>query len=199
MVGPLSYLDILLIAIALISGVLAMYRGFAREMLSIVSWLAAAAAALYVVLAQKPIAVDVAKQIGAPVQVAQIGIGVVIFLIVLIVVHLVTSRLSDAILDSRVGMIDRVLGLLFGVARGFVLVVIPYMMYEVGFPDPAQQPAFVRQSQSLPYIRSTGIALRDTLVRMIPRSLTEPAAEQRQGSLKVIRYRVAAATNARGE
>ena len=36
----------------------------------------------------------------------------IIFLIVLIVVHLITSRISDAILDSRVGMIDRILGFL---------------------------------------------------------------------------------------
>ena len=45
----------------------------------------------------------------------------------MIVVHLITARISDTVLDSRVGAIDRILGFLFGVARGFVLVVIPYM------------------------------------------------------------------------
>ena len=44
MIGPLTYLDAALIAVAFISGLLAMYRGFAREMLSIVSWLVAAGA-----------------------------------------------------------------------------------------------------------------------------------------------------------
>ena len=38
MVGPLSYLDVFLIAISLISGLLAMYRGLTREILSILSW-----------------------------------------------------------------------------------------------------------------------------------------------------------------
>ena len=70
---------------------------------------------------------------------AQIVVGAVIFLIVLIVVHLITARISDAILDSRVGMIDRILGFLFGVVRGFVLIVIPYMFYEAFFPDPNKQ------------------------------------------------------------
>ena len=56
-----------------------------------------------------------AQQMGTQVAVAQIVIGAVIFLIVLIVVHLITARISDAILDSRVGMIDRVLGFMFGV------------------------------------------------------------------------------------
>lgn len=181
MVGPLSYLDIFLIAISLISGLLAMYRGLTRELLSIVSWAAAAIAAAVFVLSQKRVAEDIAQQIGAPVQVAQIGLGALIFLVVLIVVHLITSRISDSILDSRVGMIDRLLGLVFGVVRGFILVVIPFMFYEVVYPKPEQQMAFVAQSKSLPYLRSTGEVLRSTLVRLIPRSLTEPKEEQRQG------------------
>ena len=78
------------------------------------------------------LAEELAKQFSDPVQtahicIAQVAIGALIFLIVLIIVHLITARISDTVLDSRVGAIDRILGLPFGVARGFVLVVIPYM------------------------------------------------------------------------
>ena len=66
--------------------------------------------ALSFVIFHKPFAQDMAAQMGTQVAVAQIVVGAVIFLIVLIVVHLITARLSDAILDSRIGMIDRVLG-----------------------------------------------------------------------------------------
>jgi len=41
MSGPLTYLDFAVLAVCFISGLLAMYRGFARELLSIVSWIAA--------------------------------------------------------------------------------------------------------------------------------------------------------------
>jgi hypothetical protein len=44
MIGPLSYLDAALLALGLISALLAMYRGLMRELLSIVSWAVAAAA-----------------------------------------------------------------------------------------------------------------------------------------------------------
>ena len=44
---PISWLDVILIAIMLISGFLAMVRGFTREVLSIFSWAMAAIAALY--------------------------------------------------------------------------------------------------------------------------------------------------------
>ncbi len=69
MIGPLTYLDAALIAVAFISGLLAMYRGFAREMLSIVSWLVAAGAVLYFVLYHKPFAEEMAQQMGTQVEV----------------------------------------------------------------------------------------------------------------------------------
>ncbi len=178
MIGPLTYLDAALIAVAFISGLLAMYRGFAREMLSIVSWLVAAGAVLYFVFYHKPFAADVAQQMGTEVYVAQIVVGAVIFVIVLIVVHLITARLSDAILDSRIGMIDRILGFIFGVFRGFILIVIPFMFYEAFFPKPEQQYPWVRDSASLPYVKATGDALRSILESNLPSSLTAPPGDQ---------------------
>ncbi len=188
MLGPITYLDAALIAVCFISGLLAMYRGFAREMLSIVSWAVAAAAVLYFVLYHKPFAQEMAQQMGTQVAVAQIVVGAVIFLIVLIVVHLITARISDTILDSRIGMVDRVLGFLFGVARGFILIVIPYMFYAAFFPDTNQHYPWVREAKSLPYIKATGDALRYMLELHLPSSLTAPPGEQlpeeQQGSLK---------------
>ncbi|MGE8942614.1 CvpA family protein [Leptospira interrogans] len=173
MIGPLTYLDAALIAIAFLSGLLAMYRGLTREILSILSWIAAAAAVLYFVLFHKGVAEGLAAEINAPVAIAQIAIGAIIFLIVLVVVHLITARISDTILDSRVGMIDRILGFVFGVLRGFVLVVIPYMFYVSFVPDPQMQYPWVREARSLPMIQSTGESLRNMLERYMPSSLSE--------------------------
>ncbi|MEL6227070.1 MAG: CvpA family protein, partial [Pseudomonadota bacterium] len=130
MVGSFSILDIVLVAVCLLSALLAMYRGFTREILSILSWLLAAGAVLYFVLFQKALADDVAGQIGLQPIIVQIILGALLFFIVLVVVHLVTSRLSEGVLDSRVGLFDRVFGFLFGVARGFILVMIPFLGYE---------------------------------------------------------------------
>jgi membrane protein required for colicin V production len=182
MLGPLTYLDAALVIVAFLSGLLAMYRGFTREVLSIVSWVAAAGAVLYFVLYNKPAAEQLAQQFKAPLAVVQICVGGIIFLLVLIIVHLITARISDSILDSRIGMIDRVLGFVFGALRGFVLIVIPFMFYESFFPDPAQQYDWVREAKSLPYIRNTGNTFRTILVRFVPSSLTEPKSEQ-QGSV----------------
>ena len=107
MIAGLSYLDAALIAIIAVSGLVAMYRGFTREILSILSWVAAASACVYFVFKYKETAQDIANQFHAPLLVAQVAVGGIIFLVVLIVVHLITSRISDTVLDSRVGAIDR--------------------------------------------------------------------------------------------
>lgn len=175
MIGPLTYLDAALIAVCFISALLAMYRGLTRELMSILSWVAAAGATLFFVLNYKKVAEDMAQQLGTQVAVAQIAIGAVIFLIVLIIVHLITARISDAILDSSVGMIDRILGFLFGLGRGFLLVVIPYMFYASFFPDETQHLPWVRDGLSTPYIRATGNSIRGVLETHMPTSLTQPA------------------------
>ncbi len=172
MIGPLTYLDVGLLAIALLSGLLAMYRGLTREVLSILSWLVAGGAVVYFIFFQKAIAEDFAQTIGTKPAIAQIAMGGIIFLIVLVIVHLITSRISDSILDSRIGMIDRTLGLVFGLVRGFLLVVIPYMFF-IGFlyPQYAETQPWVKDSISKPYIEGSGNALRAFIERVLPEDL----------------------------
>ncbi len=174
MLGPLTYLDAALIAVAFISGLLAMYRGLARELLSILSWLAAAAIGAWIFFTKKDLSADVAAQTGLPPQIALAVVAFVVALIVLILVHLITARISDAILDSRVGMIDRVLGFVFGALRGFILIVIPYMFYQSFFPNEQEHFPWVRDAASLPYIKSAGEGIRAILVEYVPSSLTTP-------------------------
>ena len=112
---------------------------------------------------KKDLSTDIATQTGLPPPIALAVVALVVALIVLIIVHLLTARVSDAILDSRVGMIDRVLGFAFGVARGFILIVIPYMFYEgLGPPDEKTQFPWVRDAAFKPYIEDAQAQLSAT-------------------------------------
>jgi membrane protein required for colicin V production len=190
MIAGLSYLDAGLIVIVLLSGLVAMYRGLTREVLSILSWVVAAGAVLYFVKYHRGLAEELAKQFANPVQtshiyIAQVAAGGLIFLVVLIIVHLVTARVADTVLDSRIGPIDRVLGLAFGVVRGFVLVLIPYM-FVVSFMckdsttralsqgcKPGELPVWVERAQSLPIISQSSGTLYSILTRYAPGSLQQ--------------------------
>ncbi len=177
MLGPLTYLDVGLIALCLISGVLAMYRGLTREVLSIVSWALAAAATLYVVTYQRALADELAQQFFQSKILALIALGAVVFVVVLITVHFITVRFSDTVLDSRVGLIDRILGFAFGVFRGFLLVVIAYLFFDFVAQE-RTHPLWVKQAQSLPLIRSTGDTVLAILKGVVPEDLAIPGVEE---------------------
>lgn len=187
MLGPLTYLDIVLFAICFVSGILAMYRGLSREVLSILSWIAAAGAAAYVGLFQGKLAEDIAQQISGGQQmignqklIVQIGLGGLVFVVVLLVVHLFTSRISDAILESRIGLIDRIGGFAFGVARGFAIVLVVFLLYHKFFPE-KEQHQIVTQAKSRPLLISAGKALEPPLQYLYDRYLNKAPVDQRPG------------------
>jgi membrane protein required for colicin V production len=117
---PVTVLDAIVIVVVLISAILAMVRGFVREVLSVASWVAAAAAAYFF---YKPI-VPLVKPYIESNTVATIVAAAAIFFVALIVASYITMRISDFVIDSRVGAFDRMLGFVFGAARGVLLLVI---------------------------------------------------------------------------
>lgn len=156
---PLTILDIGLIAIMLLSGLLAMMRGFTREVLSIASWGAAAGAAVFAYTKFK----DVAR---AEIQPQYLADGVLIggvFLLVLIIVSFITARVSDAILDSKIGALDRTLGFAFGVGRGLLIVVIAYLFFTWLVPE-TSQPNWVKNAKSREILTKTA----DAIMRQLP-------------------------------
>ena len=174
-----SYLDAAVLALALISGLLAMYRGFSREVLSIVSWVAAGAAAAFFIIFQRETAQRITEQMSIPsIQITQIGVGAVIFLVTLIIVHLITSRMSDLILDSRIGMIDRVLGFIFGLSRAYLLVLVPYMIWSAFNDKKDLYPEAVKSSWAVKMVEPAGDQLAAYLKAKAESLMAKKAAEK---------------------
>ncbi|AMN42945.1 CvpA family protein [Rhodoplanes sp. Z2-YC6860] len=148
---PITWLDIVLLSVMLISGILAMIRGFMREVLSIAAWGAAAVATALLYNKLLPIA---KANISSDIVATGAVIGGV-FLITLLVVSIITVRISDMILDSRIGALDRTLGFLFGLGRGLIIVVVAFVFFAWLVP-PAKQPEGVRNAKSRVVLENTG-------------------------------------------
>lgn len=174
MLGPLTFLDAILLGIALISGMLAMYRGLTREVLSILSWALAAGAAVVFGLFYRHIANDLAISLGIDKTIALALCLILLFLVILIVVHFITSKFSDTVLDSRVGALDRTLGFIFGLGRGFILVVILYFFGAFLEPKVENHPKWVTESLSLPYIVDTGNFITNVMKKVMPDKIEIP-------------------------
>ena len=172
---PFTFLDFILLAIMLVSGLLALARGFTREALSLVAWGAAAIAAYFAI--RQPDFVEFAKT-NIPYLdkeiLAQIAVGATAFLIVLIIVSIISVKISDYVVDSSAGSFDRTLGFIFGVARGFVFVAIAYLFYGWLLPFEKQQ-TWVREAYSMPMIKSAGEGLLSFMPPDIAETLSSTA------------------------
>ncbi len=156
---PITLLDIIVLAVLLLSGLLAMIRGFVREVLSITAWGAAALTTLYAYQKLLP----TAKTYIASDTLATVAVVAGIFIVMLIVVSIVTVRISDMILDSRIGALDRTLGFLFGLARGLLIMVVAFLFFAWLVPE-KQQPDWVRGAKSRVVLQGTG----DWLMSLLP-------------------------------
>lgn len=153
---PVTVLDLIVLAVVLISAVLAMVRGFVREVLSVASWVAAAAAAYFF---YKPVVPYVQPYLEQK-TVAVIVSAAAIFFIALIIASYITMKISDFVIDSRVGAIDRALGFIFGAVRGVLLVVIALLFFDWLVPKP---PAWVAGARTKPFLTDIGQRLMAAL------------------------------------
>ncbi|MEZ0170508.1 CvpA family protein [Microvirga sp. TS319] len=174
---PFSVLDLVVIGIVLISALLAAVRGFTREVLAIVAWVVAAAAAWYL----HPTALPIAQQYISSHTVALVAAIGGIFVITLIIVSIITVQISDMILDSRIGAIDRTLGLVFGAARGFLICVIGWAF--LSWLLQGKEPEWATASKTRPAMENT----RDSIIAMLPENaealiqkLKKPAAPENE-------------------
>jgi membrane protein required for colicin V production len=163
-----SYLDLGLIVVVLVSALLAMLRGFTREILAIGSWIAAAAAAY----ALHPMALPLVKPYIAKDSIALAVTVATIFLLTLIIVSLITVRISDLILDSKIGALDRSLGFVFGAGRGFLLCTIAFVFFAFLVPEKSY-PTWVQDSKTRPLLEATGSSLQAMLPDNLDQSLSK--------------------------
>jgi len=150
---PVTLLNIILLAVMLVSALLGAGRGLLRVMVAVLS---CAAALLVVGLIQEGTGRTPSIEIG--------GIGGIVFLGMLIVMLILARRISHNVLASRLGLMDRLLGFLFGFVRGLISVTILFLFFVRRVPD-SSQPEWVRSAKSHVVLQGTG----DWLMSLLPK------------------------------
>ncbi|MGE0747001.1 MAG: CvpA family protein [Rhodospirillales bacterium] len=155
----MATLDLVVVAIVLLCGLITFALGFVRVVLGLAGWGGAALITLYAFPYVRPVAqhwIDNALLA----DVAAIG-G--IFIVALIILSLISHALSRLVRNSALSILDRTLGLAFGLALGVAamclawLIAVPVLDLP---PDRAQQPAWARESRALPLIEAGADWLR---------------------------------------
>jgi membrane protein required for colicin V production len=148
--------DIVILLVVAVSAILAFARGFIREFLS----MAAMAIAVLAVLWGFPLMRTPMRGVIETGWIADaVTIGV-IFILVYIAVRVATGRIHEWVHDSEpLGILDRTGGLLFGVARGFILMAIAALVVTSVAP-PSMLPKSLKEAQFYPVVMLTADALK---------------------------------------
>ncbi|MGK7868319.1 CvpA family protein [Falsiroseomonas sp. E2-1-a20] len=142
----MTWVDGVVLAVLLLSAGLAYFRGLVREVLGVGAW---AGAIVLGIVAEPSVTPMVAQYVDPPWLATGVAVGVV-FLVVLVILKLLIAWLAGHVQRSALGGVDRVLGLVFGLARGAFVVVIAYIVGGLVRPAVESWPDPVRQARSLP-------------------------------------------------
>jgi membrane protein required for colicin V production len=154
------WVDIAVAGIVIVSTIIAVLRGFVREVLSILAWAAAAAVAIWF---GPEASAFLHKHISTP-FVAPLLAYAGIFLAVLIPLGIASHFLAQLVRRSPVGIADRCLGVPFGILRGLALVGLAYLAISLIIPF-RDQPTWLTQARLLPVIRASSDAISSVLPR----------------------------------
>ncbi|MCC6920050.1 MAG: CvpA family protein [Alphaproteobacteria bacterium] len=146
-----NILDLVIIAVIVLSALFAAWRGFTRETLSIGAWVGAAIAMFLVGERAVPLA---ASYIEHP-MIAKIAAYAAVFVIALIPLAYISYRISESVRDSFVGPVDRLLGLVFGIARGLVVVGIGFLVF-TSLVGQSRLPDWFKEARLRPLMESSG-------------------------------------------
>jgi len=170
----MTWVDFVALAVLAISALLAFMRGLVREVLGIGAWIGAGAAAYFGLMLGRP---QAHAWFGDAYWVDPATLAV-IFVAALIVLMLVAHLIGRVVRASPLGGLDRTLGLLFGLARGAVLLIIAYIV--AGMVVPVDRwPEPVRQARLLsPAYAGASWAVRRLPVAYRPRLYAPPSGPQ---------------------
>jgi len=150
----MTWVDAVLLAVVAVSGGIGYLRGLVREVLGVGAWIGALLFAFYMLDAFRGVFAGLLPAdwiAGAPwiADVAAIG---AVFVVTLIVLKIVIALVAGMVRQSVLGGVDRALGVVFGLGRGVVLILVAYIAAGAFVPNTELWPAPIRQARALPLI-----------------------------------------------
>ena len=163
--------DIFVIAVLLISGLLSLSRGFVSEMLGIGAWFVAASAGFYLMPYLAPY---LSRYISNPLF-ANLAAVIIASLLTLVVLTILCSKITIKVKKSVLNRLDHFLGLMFGLLRGLIILVLMYFI--VLTLAPKKLPDLREDSLTMPYLET----VTDSVKGQLPESLFDTPTKKDDG------------------
>lgn len=169
-----TFIDGAVALIVILSGVLAFSRGFTREVFAIGGWIIAIVAAFYFTPMLEPLMREipaVGEFLASSCVISTIAAFTVIVGLCLLILSVFTPLFSTVVLDSAFGFVDKVLGFLFGIARGILLIAVAYLIFsnlsaEEAIPE-------LESAATRPLMQESAAMLENVLPESVPAWFSE--------------------------
>ena len=154
-----NIVDLIVISFILISCIVASYRGFIKEVFSMICWIAALMTAYYL---HEKIKIELQEYISQKIIIDIAAFGVP-FLITLFISNLISKWLSPKFSLPGLFFFDKIGGFIFGILRGVFFIVLLYLgfLYLLG---KEQRPDLLLEAKTYIYITKTA----DLVVKLFP-------------------------------
>jgi hypothetical protein len=184
-------IDVVVFGIPVVLGLIVMWRAVRRSLLSLpvrvlvallAAWLVSTAASAYLVVEAQSFLDAIGQRLGLPVAFVLSGIDWIVFLVVLLAVLSVLSRIRSRVLQNAtqsVGVVPSTSRFAVGAVCGLLLVIcfaVPTLVFSDAFQSDANQLATEFQgSISFPMLKYVSDQARSWLQGVMPPSI-EPSA-----------------------
>ena len=152
----MAWIDIAIVALIVLSAVLSLFRGFVKEALALASWLMALWIAM---IFYEQLAGVLSQWITEP-SIQKVVAFCILFISVLLVGAMVNFLASRLVARTGLAGTDRMLGVIFGVARGAFIVALLVLFAGL---TPMPQDAWWQDSRLLGYFQEFALWMRDYL------------------------------------
>ena len=161
---PLTAFDVAVLLIVGLSVLISLLRGVTQDVLMTASWVGAAVITYYGFGYARGLARQTIET-GLLADAAALG---VVFIVPLIGFKLLAAAVADRLPGGRIGALERIGAVLFGVARGAVIVSVAYLFLPVVWARD-EQPDWIEEAMVLPYVQDGA----ELLQPLVPRSIAE--------------------------
>lgn len=170
--AQLNIFDMVVLGVMALSCLIAFFRGFVREILSLGAWVGAGLVTVYFM---ESVGVKLEPYFRKPEVATGVGAMALFFgsLIAFSFINIIIRKFLKE--GSDVGMLDNLLGLIFGVFRGAFIVSLGYFLLSIALPE-KEHPKWISESMAHPYVEKGAIIL----TRLAPEYMRETSTLQKK-------------------
>ena len=145
--NSISLIDLIYIILTILSLIKCYRKGFVLSILAMAKWLLAYIITLIIFPKVKPYVKDIIDNE----YVLDIGLGIIIFIIVIFLVLLINKGISKAIRYTGLGSLDTMFGFFFGFIRSYIIAVCIFSAIHIVY-NHDKWPTNLNKSYIFPYL-----------------------------------------------